>query len=105
MIWVIWILGVALVLLAVISLYAASEIVRIPYLAVPYRPKDFGLSCEEVSFSSYDGLRLTGWFVAAQKPSPVTLIIMHGLGSNAGDMLLNTRRLAEEGKQNLFYFN
>jgi pimeloyl-ACP methyl ester carboxylesterase len=97
---------------AAISIYGASELTSIPYLAVPYTPADFGLAYENVHFQSFDGLRLTGWFLPAQKlgsglrPDPgCTIIIQHGLGSNAGDMLLNTVCLARTGKWNLFYYN
>src|SRR5262249_5684720 len=88
-----------------VSLYGASEIVRIPYLATPYLPKDFGLTSEDVSFLSYDGLKLVGWFIPAPSPSNQTIFVLHGLGSNAGDMLLNALALARVGKWNLFFVN
>src|SRR5262249_52983083 len=56
-------------------------------------------------FLSHDGLKLTGWFLPAKSRSEKTIIIQHGLGSNAGDMLLNTVCLAREGAWNLFFFN
>jgi fermentation-respiration switch protein FrsA (DUF1100 family) len=102
----IWIcLGLVFLVVFAVGVYGASEIVRIPYLAVPYTPKDFGLAYEEVSFQSHDGLKLTGWFLPSKEPSDTTIIIQHGLGSNAGDMLLNTICLTREGKWNLFYYN
>ena len=95
-----------LVLVLAVAIYGASEIVSIPFLAVPYTPKDFGLAFEgNRIFRSFDGLKLTGWFLPASSPSEKTIIIQHGLGSNAGDMLLNTICLAREGKWNLFYYN
>ncbi len=94
-----------LVVTAGIAVYGAKEIVRIPFLGIPYTPKNFGWSYDTVAFSSFDGLRLTGWFVRPQTPTDKTILILHGKGSNAGDMLLNTRCLADEGRWNLFYFN
>jgi fermentation-respiration switch protein FrsA (DUF1100 family) len=105
MIWAGSILGIVVLLIVTVALYGASEVTDIPYLAVPYTPKDFKLVYEDVSFQSYDHLKLTGWFLPASKPSDVTVLVLHGLGSNAGDMLLNTICLVKEGGWNLFYFN
>lgn len=99
---------IALACIAVMTLalsyYGSTQVTDIPYLPVPYTPKDFGLPFESISFITEDGLRLTGWFVPAASPSETTLIIQHGVGSNAGDMLLNTVCL-RSGPWNLFYYN
>jgi pimeloyl-ACP methyl ester carboxylesterase len=105
MVWVAWILGFAVLITIAISTYSSLEMTKIPFLAVPYTPTDFGLAYEEVSFPSHDGLKLIGWFLPAKVPSMMTLIIQHGLGSNAGDMLMNTLCLARQGRWNLFYLN
>ena len=104
MVWVWGIMALGAVFVGAVSLYGSLEVTAIPYLAVPYTPKDFGLAWEEVSFLSHDKLKLTGWFVPALAPSEVTIIVVHGLGSNAGDMLLNTLCLTH-GPWNLFFFN
>jgi len=102
----VWILfSMALLASCAVGLYGAIETIRIPLLAVPYTPRDFGWPFESVTFKSRDGLKLTGWFIPADQPSPLTLIIQHGVGSNAGDMLLNTACLRKGGKWNLFYYN
>lgn len=88
-----------------VTLYAADEITKIPYFGIPYTPKDFHWTFEEVEFRSCDGLKLTGWFVPARTPTDATILIQHGKGSNAGDMLLNTRALHERGSWNLLYYN
>lgn len=88
-----------------IAYYAGSQITRIPYLAVPYTPKDYELPWEDVTFSNEEGLRLTGWFIPAKRPTDATIVVLHGLGSNAGDMLLNVLGLAQAGQWNLFLFN
>ena len=99
------VLGLAFIIVMAVAFYACSETTSIPYLAVPYTPKDFDLAYEDVHFQSHDGLKLTGWFLPAPSPSEKTIIIQHGLGSNAGDMLLNTLCLARTGLWNLFYYN
>ena len=115
MAWLLAALVIALAVIVALSLYGASEMISIPFLAVPYRPPDFGLAYEEISFPSHDGLKLTGWFLPAagearqgrpaKVPSPVTIVVLHGLGSNAGDMLQNSLGLAREGTWNLLFLN
>lgn len=106
MIVILTVLVVVLLLILIgISVCGSLEITSIPYLAVPYTPKDFGCRYEDVHFQSFDGLRLTGWFIPADRPSPVTIIVQHGVGSNAGDMLLNSICLRNGGSWNLFYYN
>lgn len=97
---------IAILLLIVgVAIYGAGEIIRIPYLGIPYTPKDFKWPFETFTFSSLDGLKLSGWFVPSDKPSDATIVVVHGKGSNAGDMLLNTRALRDGGSWNLFYFD
>jgi fermentation-respiration switch protein FrsA (DUF1100 family) len=98
-------LAVVVVLTLALSFYGSLEIVRIPLLAVPYTPKDFGWAYEDVAFLSEDGLHLTGWFVPATTATDKTIIVQHGVGSNHGDMLLNSLCLYREGRWNLFYYN
>jgi len=100
-----WLLVLLALLILGVAIYGSLEIVRIPYLGIPYTPKDFNWPHETFAFQSHDGLRLTGWFVPAEPPSEATIVVVHGKGSNAGDMLLNTRALRSGGNWNLFYFN
>jgi uncharacterized protein len=94
-----------LLLIVLVGLYGSFEITRVPYLKVPYTPADFGWAFEAVQFKSFDGLDLAGWFIPATSPNDKTILIQHGVGSNAGDMLLNTACLQKAGDWNLFYFN
>lgn len=98
-------LGVVSALILGLSYYGSVETTRIAYLPVPFFPEDFGWAYERVSFKSFDGLTLTGWFVPADSPSEFTVMVQHGLASNAGDMLSNTACLRNGGKWNLFYYN
>jgi pimeloyl-ACP methyl ester carboxylesterase len=98
-------LSIVVLLVGEVAMYGSSEVTRIPYLAVPYTPKDLSLAYEDVTFQSFDNLKLTGWFLPAKVPTDVTLMILHGLGSNAGDMLLNSLALAKAGRWNLCLFN
>jgi len=98
-------LGVLALLVVAVSLYGAKETIRIPFLDVPATPGDFGFRFDPVSFASHDGLTLRGWFIPADDPSPVTIMIQHGVGSNSGDMLPSTLCLRNQGRWNLFYYD
>lgn len=102
--WIVAALCVVCLLVLSVAIYGSLEITHIPFLAVPYTPKDYNLPYEEVDFRSTDGLKLTGWFLPAMN-ADATIVVLHGLGSNAGDMLLNILCLAREKKWNLFLFN
>ena len=105
MIWLFLLTMLVIAGVSAIAYYGMTEIIRIPFLAVPYRPDDFGLAYEEMSFMSHDGLRLTAGFFPPRESSDVTLIILHGLGSNAGDMLLNRCVWLVKGNGISFYVN
>ncbi len=47
-------------------------------------PKDFGLAYERVAFKSYDGTKLTGWFVPAKGRAAGTVVHFHGNAENMG---------------------
>ncbi len=54
-------------------------------------PADYGLTYEDVSFPSRDGLPLRGWWLEADSSSPV-IILVHGAGGNRAkpaDTMLN----------------
>lgn len=105
MMWVWTLLGVVALVILGTGLYGSWLITQVPYLAVPFTPKDFGWRWEDVAFRTEDGLALRGWFVPAEQPSAVTIIIQHGAGSNHGDMLLGTACLHRGGPWNLLYYN
>jgi pimeloyl-ACP methyl ester carboxylesterase len=99
------VLGVLILLVFGVSVYGATEITRISPVPLTASPADFGLRYETCSFPTSHGLNLRGWFVPADRPSPVTLLIQHGLGSNAGDMLPCSVFLRNGGQWNLFYYH
>ncbi|MBI4397304.1 MAG: alpha/beta hydrolase [Elusimicrobia bacterium] len=68
-------------------------------------PGAFGLPFETVSFHAEDGVRLSGWFVPAARPTEITLILCHGWGANRSDILFGTVFLQKRGGYNLFYFD
>jgi dipeptidyl aminopeptidase/acylaminoacyl peptidase len=57
---------------------------------VPHRtgPADFGLNAREVQIPAVNGKSLFGWFVAQpSKSRSPAVVLMHGWGSNASEML------------------
>jgi pimeloyl-ACP methyl ester carboxylesterase len=87
------------------GLWSASNLIlkgnRDPVAA---RPSDWGLPCEEVRFSSADGVEIAAWFVPAREGSGKTILFCHGWGANRGDLLKRTWFLARDGF-NLFYLD
>jgi len=49
-------------------------------------PIDFGMNAEEVYFSSVDGLKLCGYFIANKK-SDYAVIVMHGYPADKNNLL------------------
>ena len=59
-------------------------------------PQDFGLSQEEVSLATRDGVRLHGWFFEAPAP-PATLLFFHGNAGNISGRLIKAKGWVDRG--------
>jgi dipeptidyl aminopeptidase/acylaminoacyl peptidase len=64
-------------------------------------PAEKGLSFEPVTFTSADGLRLTGWYIPSHNEA--SIILCHGLGGNRADMLPQAVLLAKHGYGSLLF--
>lgn len=62
--------------------YFEKKNLYFPLRTIEATPKDIGLNYENVTFTTKDGVRLSGWFIPAN-PSRATLIFCHG---NAGNI-------------------
>ena len=62
-------------------------------------PADFGIAqWDDVRFSAVDRVELSGWFIPPDPQSDgATLILVHGLGGNRGDMLEHAQMLVSKG--------
>ena len=58
-------------------------------------PADFGLDAREVTFETRDGVTLWGWYVPPRTGAAV--VLRHGSGSTASDVLAHGMVLAEHG--------
>jgi len=54
-------------------------------LAVPLAPRDFGLTVEDVTITTDDGLRLAAWL--APRPGAPAVVLLHGYPADRADML------------------
>lgn len=66
-------------------------------------PKDLGLEYEDVTFTTSDGVKLSGWWIPAETPEAKTIVLLHGYPADKGDILPALSLLNE--KYNLFLFD
>ena len=96
-------LPVAIVLLLLITLAGflhsrARRLVAPPRTFTHQTPSDFGVvDWQDVTFTTNDGLQLSGWYIPPQTEIGAALIFVHGLGSNRSDLLDQAVVLAKEG--------
>lgn len=92
-----------LVLLVLVGLLGfihsrARKLVAPPRTFTRETPGDFGIeNWQEVTFSTEDGLQLSGWYIPPQNEVDAALIFVHGLGSNRGALLDQAAILIEQG--------
>lgn len=67
--------------LAIFLLIFQSRLIYYPESAMSMSPKDIGLSFEDISFETSDGVKLSGWFVPGEGMG--TVLFCHG---NAGNI-------------------
>lgn len=69
-------------------------------------PESVGLTeWEDVEFTTQDGLKLVGWFIPAENstgPQP-TVILLHGLSGNRGEMLSVAEAIVPAGYNAVLY--
>lgn len=87
LLWVIPLLGMNFILWQV---YLSTHPLRLRQ--PPFTPQDAMLSYEEVTLTTGDGLKLTGWYVPGKNRAAV--VLAHGLGGSKVLMLNHARALA-----------
>ncbi len=70
---------------AILFLFQA-RLIYYPSRRIRTTPEDIGLSYEKVSFAAQDGIKLSGWFIPAEK-SRGTLLFCHGNAGNISNRL------------------
>lgn len=76
---------------------------RIPAREVTATPATFGLAAEDVDLAAADGTRVRGWFVpaATDRGRGPAVVVMHGWGSAAADLLPAVGTLTAAGLSTL----
>lgn len=80
----------AFILLCACLYLFQSNLVYFPDRTLAASPKDLGLGYEVVSFETQDGVKLSAWFIPAEKPRG-TVLFCHGNGGNISHRLDNIR--------------
>ena len=86
------------------SLWGFYSAIRPPKLVSSNTPADLGLSYEDVSFKTADGLRLAAWFIPSDKKDAKTVILLHGYPADKGNILPFMTFLQNEYNLLLFDF-
>jgi len=86
------------------GLFSADLIIKLPRLEMESTPEAYGLSFENITIISSDGISIKGWFVPYEG-SDSTIILLHGWGANKGNILPNTYFLHHRGRYNLLYID
>ncbi|BCM91665.1 hypothetical protein IAD21_03540 [Abditibacteriota bacterium] len=95
-------IGVTLILFTP-YIYVSFNTHRFKYVSSGNPQTSCGLPFQMVDFSARDGAQLKGWFIPSAG-SQRTIVIVHGIGSNRGDMLSVVPFLHRAGF-NLFLFD
>ena len=83
-----------------LQLYALSHPNKSAYAA---KPDIFGLSYQDVTLHTADGVTVDGWFVTAKVKTDATIIVFHGNASNKSEMLPRLAFLAS--RYNLLFLD
>ncbi len=101
-----------IVFLTSLSLWGFYSAIRPSKIVSNVTPKELGLTYEDVSFITGDGLALRGWFIPRQSSGQLqekesvgakTIVLLHGYPADKGDILPALSFLAQ--KYNLFFFD
>ncbi|KUJ71493.1 alpha/beta hydrolase [Thiomicrospira sp. WB1] len=87
----------ATLLLIVVFLLAVHIGFRAPRVPNVQSPKDFGMTYDDKTVEGENGCRLSAWWIPANEPSKVTVMLMHGWGANKSFMLPLAKLLHQRG--------
>ncbi|MDP6659899.1 MAG: alpha/beta fold hydrolase [Candidatus Pacebacteria bacterium] len=92
-----------LVFISFASLWGFASSIRPPKIISANTPKDLGLEYEDITFTTGDGIDLSGWFIPSKNTEAKTIILLHGYPADKGDILPALAFLNE--RFNLFLFD
>ncbi|MCY3823616.1 MAG: alpha/beta hydrolase [Nitrospinae bacterium] len=76
-----------------------------PYREIEVTPRNYGVMFENVSFSTADGVRLHGWYVAPKDPDGPVLLWAHGNAGNLSHRAENIALIQKELRAGVFIFD
>jgi fermentation-respiration switch protein FrsA (DUF1100 family) len=94
--FIITFLSVFIVVFVLLMLFAQNLFYYPERGTSKYTPKDFGLSYENVTFSSLDGTKLHGWFIHSYGKAKGTVVHVHGNAGKLENHLSSVYWLAKE---------
>ena len=100
---IILVVFIAYTILALALYFMQSTFLYSPVREVPYNPGDISLPFEKVIFETEDGLKLSAWYIPAEK-AELTVLFCHGNGGNMTHRL-DTINILNELGLNCFIFD
>ncbi len=100
--WILLSAAVGYLLLVVLMYFLQSQMVYHPQKSITYTPNDIGLSYEDTTFTTEDGISLHGWYIPTD--SNITVLYFHGNAGNISGRLQTIQLLHNLGL-NVFIFD
>ncbi|MDZ7658405.1 alpha/beta hydrolase [Fodinibius sp.] len=100
--WILLSIAVGYLLLVVLMYLLQSQMIYYPQKSITYTPEDVGLSYEDVTFTTEDGVSLHGWYIPTS--SNITVLYFHGNAGNISGRLQTIQLLHNLGL-NVFIFD
>lgn len=100
--WILLSVAAAYIMLVLLLYLLQSQMVYHPQKFIAYTPEDVGLSYEDISFTTEDGINLHGWYIPAD--GEITVLYFHGNAGNISGRLQTIQLLHNLGL-NVFIFD
>lgn len=100
-----WYVSIAIIMVTMTAIWGwkASRLILFPDRDdLDVKPTEYGLTYEEVQFSSRDGIATSGFFIPAKKAKG-TILVLHGYGTNKSDVLTFAEMFYDHGYSTLFF--
>lgn len=100
--WILLGVAVGYILLVFLMYLLQGKMIYHPQKSLSYTPEDVGLSYDDITFTTEDGLSLHGWYIPAD--SNITVLYFHGNAGNISGRLQTIQLLHDLGV-NVFIFD
>jgi dipeptidyl aminopeptidase/acylaminoacyl peptidase len=100
---IISLIALAIFFLVILSLIQFYQIIRPFKITSSITPKTLGIPYENISFKSFDGTNIQGWWIPNKNKHAKTIILLHGYPADKGNILPTTIFLHDH--YNLLYLD